>query len=126
MKRRLSAVVFALVVVAIVATVGSGGAAASSTGTSYLVVLKQGHATQALQAIRAAGGQVVHMNKVGVGTVRAVSPQFAATLRASGVVAGVAHNASFRQAATKLAAPPAERTRSRPRLPPVPRSTAFR
>jgi lantibiotic leader peptide-processing serine protease len=106
MKRRLSAVVCALLLVAIVAAVGSGGASASSTGTSYLVVLKQGHAARALEAIRAAGGQVVHMDKVGVGTVRSTSPQFAATLRASGVVAGVAHNASFYQRATKLLAPP--------------------
>ena len=45
------------------------------------------------------------MDKVGVGT-SAPRAEFADTLRASGVIAGIAHNAHFHQAAAKLAAPP--------------------
>lgn len=86
----------------------SAGAASSAKAGTYLVVLKKGHRTVSLKAIRAARGHIVRMSKVGVATVSSTNASFAKTLRASGAVAGVAHNAGFVQSpATIAAAPPA-------------------
>jgi subtilisin family serine protease len=108
MKFRLLAVVSAVLVLATLLVSTSVGAARSSKATSYLVVLKNGQRAASLKAIRAAGGHVVRMSKVGVATVSSVNPAFARALRSSGAVAGLAHNATFVQPAVKtVAAPPA-------------------
>ena len=77
--------------------------------TPYLVVFKNGHSGVGLKAVRAAGGRVVTHDRLGVATVTSANPGFAHTLRSSGAVAGVAHNAGFFQPALKAqaaAAPP--------------------
>ncbi|MDQ3890941.1 MAG: S8 family serine peptidase [Actinomycetota bacterium] len=93
------------------AALGSGaasaaGAAAASARASYVVVLKQGHTAAGVAAIRAAGGRVVRMSKIGVGTVTSTKRTFAKELRASGAVSGIARNARFRAPAATAVAPP--------------------
>ena len=44
-----------------------------------------------------AGGHVVRIDRVGVGTVTTANPRFASELRASGKVDGVAHQAAWHQ-----------------------------
>ncbi len=114
MRVRLLAVLgaFVAVITVVAATSALGGTAGNGTraqGASYVVLFKQGQTAAGLKAVRAAGGSVVKLNKVGVGTVASTNPAFAKALRKSGAVAGVAHNASFFQPAVKTvkaAAPP--------------------
>ncbi len=103
-SRLFSALCAALACAALVV---ASSASASPTRTSYLVVLKQGQRAAGVQAVRAAGGRVVQMSKIGVGTVTSTNPGFAKALRASGAVSGVAHNAAVHTASTVAAAPPA-------------------
>lgn len=105
MRFRLLAAFSAAVVVAAVFATFAFGARAPQV-TRYMVVFENGHSGAAVQAVRAAGGRVVRINKIGVGTVTSSSPAFEQKLRASGVVAGVARNASFFQPALTAAAPP--------------------
>src|SRR5213593_4236860 len=85
--------------VAMLAIPFAGAAPASSRTASvsrYIVVLKQGHSGAGIAAVTKAGGRIVGVNKVGIATVLATTPVFAKTLRASGAVAAVAPDASFR------------------------------
>jgi subtilisin family serine protease len=75
----------------------------SASAARYLVVFKDGRSGVGVRAVKAAGGKVVKINKVGVGTVVSTKPDFARTLRASGAVVGVAHQASWRAPALKPA-----------------------
>jgi lantibiotic leader peptide-processing serine protease len=85
-------------VVALLAVAATGSSAVAAPQTSrYIVVFKPGHSGQGAKAVRQAGGRVLGINKVGVGTVSSRRPDFASRLRASGKVAGVAHNAAWRQ-----------------------------
>ena len=106
MKIRLIAFCAAAALVSLAVSVPVG-ASASSKPASYIVVLKQGKRAAALKAIRSARGRVVRMSKVGVATVTSPNRSFERTLRGSGAVAGIAHDATFVQpAATTAAAPP--------------------
>ena len=73
----------------------SGGRRRSSR---YIVVLKEGQFDSGYGAIERAGGAVTHTNKLGIVTVTASSSDFIETMRASGPVLAVAHNAGFKQA----------------------------
>jgi subtilisin family serine protease len=70
-------------------------AQAASAG-SYLVVFKPGETRQGVKAVKAAGGKVVRINKLGIGTVIARRANFAAKLRRTGKVDGVAPQAKWR------------------------------
>jgi subtilisin family serine protease len=70
-----------------------------ASAARYVVVFKNGHSGAGIAAVHRAGGQIVRNTRVGVATVSARSPSFARVLRASGAVAAVARNASFRQSA---------------------------
>jgi lantibiotic leader peptide-processing serine protease len=107
----LAALVATVLVVASGSALGAGTTrSAAPNTTQYLVVFKVGHSGAGVQAVRAAGGRVVRIDKVGVGTVTSSKPAFARALRASGAVAAVARNASFFQPALKAAGPPPEGT----------------
>jgi lantibiotic leader peptide-processing serine protease len=107
MKTRFLAVLAAVVVVASSSALGAAAIPSTApTALSYLVVFKQGHRAAGVTAVRAAGGHVVRIDRVGVGTVTSSNHAFVGALRASGAVAGVAHNARFFQPAQKAAAPP--------------------
>jgi subtilisin family serine protease len=87
-----------LAALALIAAVCMAPAAGASGGASqYLVVFKPGHGGQGVRAVARAGGHVVNIDRVGVGTVTTANPRFASELRASGKVAGVAHQAAWRQ-----------------------------
>jgi lantibiotic leader peptide-processing serine protease len=104
----LAALVVAVPLGASASALGADGAtSAARTSTSYLVVFRAGHSGAGVKAVRAAGGRVVRINKVGVGTVRSSNPLFEQTLRSSGSVAAIAHNARFFQKALKADAAPA-------------------
>ena len=111
MRARFLAALAALVATVLVVSSGSAlgaGAARSGapTATQYLVVFKVGHSGAGVKAVRAAGGRVIRIDKVGVGTVMSTKPGFARALRASSAVTAVAHNASFFQPALRAASPP--------------------
>jgi subtilisin family serine protease len=106
LRRRLGAVVFASVVVAVPAVVGSSGTSASglpaaSGGDTYLVVFNGSSVpANAAQSVTAAGGSVVaSYGAIGVLVARASSASFATTLRNAKGVDGVSATAAF---ATKL------------------------
>ena len=84
----------ALVVLAAVAV--ALAAVGSASAGRYIVVLKLGHSAQGIDAVHAAGGQIVGIDKLGIATVVSSKSSFAPQLRASGAVAGVARNAWFR------------------------------
>jgi lantibiotic leader peptide-processing serine protease len=69
---------------------GTAGAA------RYLVVFKNGHSHAGAAAVKKAGGRIIATNKIGVATALATRRSFAPALRASGAVAGVARDATFR------------------------------
>ncbi len=110
MRLRLLAVFTALFAVIAVFSASSAFGARAPHAKRYMVVFKAGHLRQAVKAVRAAHGRIVRINKIGVGTVTSSNPAFERTLRASGVVAGVARNASFFQPAVAAAAPPGTHT----------------
>jgi hypothetical protein len=82
------------------ACVFAGALALAFVGTAaaarYVVVFKAGHSGAGIRAVTKAGGRIVAVNKVGVGSVLASRTSFARSLRASGAVAGVARDASFK------------------------------
>jgi lantibiotic leader peptide-processing serine protease len=80
-----------LVLAAALALVLAGTAGAGR----YTVVLKSGSQAAGVRAIKAAGGEVVAINKVGVATVTAEGG-FARALRASGAVEEVGHETAWR------------------------------
>jgi lantibiotic leader peptide-processing serine protease len=110
MRFRWFAALSCVVVAAVLTTASVAGAVAQQAQGTYLVVLKPGERAGGLNAVRAAGGRVIRMSKIGVGTVASANPAFAQTLRASGAVAGVAHNARFVEPAASLAVAPPEGT----------------
>src|SRR5580765_7357847 len=69
--------------------------AGTASAQKYIVVLKTGHSTGGIDAIRRAGGTVLRVNKLGIATASSAKPSFARTMRRSGVVAGVARDARF-------------------------------
>jgi len=104
----IGAVVAVVAIAASSSALGAGAAPAAPAKATYLVVLKQGHTAAGVRAIRASGGHVVTMNKIGVLTVTSSHQGFERMLRASLAIAGVAHNAGFFQPALRSAiAPPA-------------------
>jgi lantibiotic leader peptide-processing serine protease len=78
--------------------------AAPASAARYIVVFKPGSSGQGVQAVRAAGGAVVRINKIGVGTARSARSDFVAKLRASGKVVGVSHYAGFYQKPLQISA----------------------
>jgi hypothetical protein len=60
------------------------GRAIASAGP--YVVFKSGTSSQGVAAVKVAGGKVVRINKLGIGTVRSDNAAFARRLRASGKV----------------------------------------
>ncbi len=109
MKARvLSVVVTTATVVVSMCSVGAGltPASASADAASYLVVFNDRQTGAGVDEVRALGGQLSSLSKVGVATVTSSDPAFAAQLQASGTVAGVAHNAGFAQPAAQAAATP--------------------
>jgi hypothetical protein len=83
-----AALVATVLVVASSSALGAGMTRSGTpTATQYLVVLKVGHNGAGVKAIRAAGGRVIRIDRVGVGTVTSSKPDFARALRASGAVA---------------------------------------
>jgi hypothetical protein len=98
---RIRARALAVAVVAIVplllADVGVAavaGASTASTAKTYVVVLK-GNQKAGLAAIQQAGGQVLEVNKLGIGQVSSDNPSFLATIRHSGAVDAAANDASW-------------------------------
>jgi lantibiotic leader peptide-processing serine protease len=77
--------------------------AASASAANYIVVFKPGHSGRGVRAVKAAGGRVVSINKIGVGVAASSRRDFAQRLRASGRVDGVAHNAAWKERALKPA-----------------------
>jgi subtilisin family serine protease len=76
--------------------------AAQASASRYIVILKHGKTDAGLEAVVKAGGKVVHVNRVvGIATV-AASKGFAAKLRATGRVDGVALNAAWNQPEPRL------------------------
>jgi lantibiotic leader peptide-processing serine protease len=78
--------------------------AGPASAADYLVVFKHGTSGQGVAAVEAAGGKVVRINKLGVGTVRSSRADFAARLRASGKVDAVARNSGWRASRAGTAA----------------------
>ena len=70
--------------------------ASAASASQYIVVFKQGTSGQGVHAVKAAGGTVVSINKLGVGTVVSQRADFATRLRASGKVDAVARQAYWR------------------------------
>jgi subtilisin family serine protease len=94
------------------------GIAGTANAGRYLVVFKAGHSGQGVKAVEKAGGKVVRINKVGVGTVVSTRAGFEARLRASGAVAGVARNAAWHQ--KRLNVVPASLATRRMQFPDIP------
>ena len=69
MRFRLIAALSAVLVLAAVAITAPALGARKPETTRYVVVLKSGHFAAGKQAIRRAGGRLVHLNKIGVGKV---------------------------------------------------------
>jgi lantibiotic leader peptide-processing serine protease len=89
------------------AVVVAAASAKPAHATSYIVVLKKTDRAAGVRAVRAAGGRILRLSKVGVATVRSRRSSFAQRLRASGAVAGVAHDATFVETPRRaLATPP--------------------
>jgi lantibiotic leader peptide-processing serine protease len=107
MRFRLLAEFGAVLAAVAVFAASSALGARTPHATRYMVVVKGGHFGAAARGVRAAGGRILRINKVGVATVASRNPAFERTLRASGSVAGVARNASFFQPALAAAPPPA-------------------
>jgi subtilisin family serine protease len=109
-SRLLAAVVAMTAVVGLTSAVGAGASRAPATRTtaavSYVVVFKDGRAGAGARAVRALGGQLRRVSKIGVATVTSSNPVFLRKLRASGAVVGVTRNAGFFQPALRAAAPP--------------------
>src|SRR4051812_45265066 len=97
-RGRLAALVLAAAVIGAAPAAGASGAA-----SQYLVVFKPGHSGQGVRAVARAGGHVVSIDRVGVGTVTSSSPRFEQKLRSSGKVAGVAHAAAWHQPKLRFA-----------------------
>ena len=79
MQVRFLAALVALVATVLVVASGSALGAgttrsAAPAATKYLVVFKVGHGGAGVQAVRAAGGRVLRIDKVGVGTVTSSKP----------------------------------------------------
>jgi len=95
----------ALCVIASTATVGAIPSAASNVN-EYIVLVDQSRSDAAVDAIEAAGGAILNMNKVGVATVESANPNFATAVRGSSAIVGAALNAGFAQGGTKSAEVP--------------------
>jgi subtilisin family serine protease len=94
------------------------GIAGTANAGRYLVVFKPGHSGQGVKAVEKAGGKVVRINKIGVGTVVSTRAGFEARLRASGAVAAVARNVAWHQ--KRLNVVPADLAARRMAFPDVP------
>jgi subtilisin family serine protease len=104
--RFIAAVTAVIAATAVFATSSAFGARAPQT-TKYMVVFKGGHFAAATRAVKAAGGRIARINKIGVATVASSNPRFERAVRASSFIAGVArNNASFFQPALAAAPPP--------------------
>jgi lantibiotic leader peptide-processing serine protease len=95
----------AVLVATMLVAVAAAAASAAPRTTAYLVVFKPGHSGQGVKAVKQAGGKVLRINKVGVGTVVSSRPNFARTLRASERVVGVAHYAGWKPRWSKTRVP---------------------
>src|SRR6266545_6699681 len=87
-SRRLLAVM--AVGLAVLAVAGTASAA------RYVVVFKEGKTAAGVKAVKAAGGTVVSLNRLGIASVRGQAALERA-LRHSGAVAGVARDAYWKQ-----------------------------
>ena len=97
----LRAGVFALVAATALAL------ATVASAARYVVVFKSGTSGQGVAAVKAAGGKVVRINELGIGTARSDHPAFARRLRASGKVVAVAHDAAWKQPKLRFVRAPA-------------------
>jgi lantibiotic leader peptide-processing serine protease len=70
------------------------GASTGSTAKTYVVVLK-GDQKAGLAAVERAGGQVLRVNKLGIGQVSSGNPSFLTAIRGSGAVDAAANDASW-------------------------------
>src|SRR5881394_2946616 len=93
MTRRAWVAALVLVAAVLIAPAASAGGKVAQ----YLIVFKPGHSGQGVRAVARAGGHVVRIDRVGVGTATSSNPRFEQALRASGNVAGVARPAAWRQ-----------------------------
>jgi subtilisin family serine protease len=109
----------AVVAVAAAASLVFVAAGLGRPGTSkqYLVVFKPGKALAGLAAVGKLGGKVVDVNKLGIATVRSSRVDFAARLRRSAAIDGVARNAYFK--APRLHATPVRTFASATQFPDV-------
>jgi lantibiotic leader peptide-processing serine protease len=80
--------------------------AGTASAARYIVVFKPGSSGQGVRAVKAAGGNVVSINKLGVGTVRSTRTGFLQQLRASGRVVAAAPNAAFRESSARATRTP--------------------
>jgi subtilisin family serine protease len=98
MNHRPRAAMFAALVLAVSAVSSSvSGAAAAGGGeeSSYLVVLKPNDRGAGEKAIRQVGGELVVVNKLGIGRAVSSDPAFASKARSTGVLTAVGRDGGF-------------------------------
>jgi subtilisin family serine protease len=81
----------------------AAGASAAQSATTYVVVLK-GNTKAGLDAVAAAGGQVLKVNKLGIAQVSSSNAAFLSTIRKSGAVDAAANDASWHLGVDDVAA----------------------
>jgi subtilisin family serine protease len=97
MDHRLRRALLATLVLALGLASPAGASRARGTGerATYLVVLKASDRGGAREAIERAGGELVAVNKLGIGRAASSDPAFASTLRSTGVLAAVGRDGGF-------------------------------
>jgi lantibiotic leader peptide-processing serine protease len=90
----------------IASTLTLGAITTAAFSAEYIVVVDQGQADRAVEAIEAAGGAVLTLNKVGVATVASANPRFETAVQGSSAIVGAALNAHFAQAGAKIGGVP--------------------
>ena len=98
MSHRSRRALFAALVLAVTlvsASVSGASAAGSSEEKSYLVVLESGDQGAGRRAIENAGGELISVNKLGIGRAVSSNPAFVSTVRSTGVLAAVGADGGF-------------------------------
>jgi subtilisin family serine protease len=101
--------VFAVgVTIAAGAVPGPAVASGTAEAASYLVVLKENDRGAGRAAIERAGGELVSVNKLGVGRAVSSDPAFASRVRSGGVLAAVGRDGGFHVEPLDLVQSPAQ------------------